>query len=71
MSARMPILCQHDVGEFCRQRINQWHHFVAARYRQATARAKVVLDVDNQKHIALAGRELVGQRAALSFCAKR
>ena len=54
MPARMPVLREHDVREFGRQRINQRHNFIAARHGEATAGTEVVLDVDNEKHIALA-----------------
>ena len=61
MAARMPILRQHHVGEFCRQRIDQRHDLVPARHRQAAAGAKVILDIDHEQHVLFADRDFVGQ----------
>ena len=61
MTARMPILRQYDVGEFCRQRVDQRHDFIAARHREAAARAKVILDVDHEEHVVFANRQTIGQ----------
>jgi hypothetical protein len=54
MTARVPILRQHHVLKFCRQPIDQRHDLVAARHRQIAAWAKVILQVDHKKNIAVA-----------------
>jgi hypothetical protein len=54
MPARMPVLREHDVREFGRQRIDQRHNFIAAWHGKAAAGTEIVLDVDNEKHIPLA-----------------
>jgi hypothetical protein len=52
----MPILRQYRVLKFCRQPIDCRHDLVAARHRQIAARAKVILQVDHKKDIAVADR---------------
>src|SRR5512139_1494067 len=69
--ARMPVLREHDVGEFGRQRIDQRHNFIAARHGEAAAGAEVVLDVDDEKRVPLADRQGFSQTAILSLCARR
>jgi hypothetical protein len=71
MPARMPVLRQHNMGKLCCQRVDHGHDFVAARHREAAARAKIMLDVDNQEDVVLADRETFCQRAILSLCVTR
>jgi hypothetical protein len=63
----MPVLRQHDVVEFARQGIDQGDNLVTARHGEATAGTKVVLDVDNEKRIALADGQSFFQAEILSF----
>jgi hypothetical protein len=56
MTLRVPILRQYHVLKFCRQPIDCWYDLVAARHRQIAARAKVILQVDHKKDIAVADR---------------
>jgi hypothetical protein len=49
------------VVEFWRQRIDQWHNLIAARHREAAARAKVILDINHEKQVVFASRQIVGQ----------
>src|SRR5450759_520798 len=71
VAARMPVLRQHHMRELACQAIDQWHHLVATRHRQAAAGAEVVLDIDDQQDIPIADRDFVGHRTALSRCARR
>jgi hypothetical protein len=54
MTARVPILRQHHVFKFCRQPIDYRHDLVAPRHCQIATRAKVILQVDHKKDIAVA-----------------
>jgi hypothetical protein len=49
------------VSEFCRQCIDRRYDLVAARHRQAAARTEIVLNVDDQKHIAVADSQNIAQ----------
>jgi hypothetical protein len=71
MTPRMPILRQHHVLEARRQPIDQRHDLIAARHRQIPARAKIILNVDDQEHVARAGNDAVAHREPLSCRAKR
>jgi hypothetical protein len=61
----MPVLREHYVSKPCRQCIDQWHNFVAARHCQAAAGTEVVLDVDDEKRVVLANREVFLQTVSL------
>src|SRR5262245_8356575 len=67
----MPILRQHHVSEPRGERIDQRHDLVAARNREASLGTKVVLDVDNQKDVLVADRELSSHGGTLSCGARR
>ena len=54
MAARMPILCQHDVAEFCGQPVDDRHHVVTARHGERAAGAKVVLYIDDDEDAVIA-----------------
>jgi hypothetical protein len=57
----MPVLRKHDVSKPFRHCIDQGHDFVAARHCQAAAETEVVLDVDDEKRIVLANRQIFFQ----------
>jgi hypothetical protein len=65
----MPVLRQHDVWEFGCQRIDQGHNLVSAGHGEAAAGTEVVLDVDNEKRVALADSQIFFQTEVLSFSA--
>src|SRR5262245_46651534 len=67
MPARMPILREHDVREFGRQGIYHRHNFMAVRHGEAAAGTEVVLDVDNEKRIALADSQFFFQARSFRF----
>jgi len=78
MARWMPILRQHHVPEPRGQPIDQGHDFVATRNREASTRAEVVLDVDNQKDVLITNRKVWAHPGTLSCdtnglsrCAKR
>src|SRR4051794_23479031 len=49
MAGRVPILCQHDMVSMPDHIVDQRHDLVAAGNGKRTARAKVVLQVDDNK----------------------
>ena len=55
MAARVPILGQRDMRKTRGQAIEQRHDLVAARDRKLAARAEVVLNIDDQQNVAIAG----------------
>src|SRR6266478_117933 len=57
MAARMPILCEYDIPEALRQTVDDRYHLVAARDREAAARAEIVLDIDDQQNVVFADRQ--------------
>ena len=67
MSGRMPILCEDDIAEIFGKPIDDRHHLVAARYRKGAVRTEVVLHVDHNKCIAVAGCVNCGQSGLLVF----
>ena len=51
----MPILGEHDVLEAPGEPIDERHDLVPVRHGQATAGAEVVLNVHDEKNIAICG----------------
>src|SRR3954447_15995532 len=51
VALRMPILGQHDMVEVFSQAIDHGHHGIAVGHRKRTARAEIVLHVDDQQQI--------------------
>ena len=49
VSARMPVLRQHDMRELAGQPVDDRHDLIAARNRKRAARHEIVLNVDCQK----------------------
>src|SRR5262249_52974280 len=55
VTRRMPVLRQHHVCKALRQPIDDRHDLVAAWHCQLATWTKIVLQVDDQKHVAGAG----------------
>src|SRR3954464_7780409 len=53
MAGRMPVLRQHDMAKALRHPVDCRHHRVAVTDRQCTARAKIILHVDNEKQVVM------------------
>src|ERR1700741_2462535 len=64
MAVRVPILSQHDVRKPLCETIDEWHDLITLRHRKASARAKVILHVDHEKHIACADSWTCGHRGS-------
>src|SRR6476620_5787861 len=58
MVARMPILGEHDVNEPAGETIDLGNDFVPARHRQTTARAKIILNIDDDQDVAFVNGNL-------------
>src|SRR6266576_1588932 len=54
----MPILGQNDMAEALSEPINDGHHGIAVGNRKRAAGAEIVLHVDYQQHIIIAGPDL-------------
>jgi hypothetical protein len=61
MSGRMPILCEDDIGEIFGEPVDDRHHLVAAWHGKGAVRTKVVLHVDHNEGVAIAGCVICGQ----------
>jgi hypothetical protein len=64
MAVRVPILSQHDVRKPLCETIDEWHDLITLRHRKASTRAKVILHVDHEKHIACADSWTCGHRGS-------
>ena len=67
MSGRMPILCEDDIAEIFGKPVDDRHHLVAAWYGKGAVRTEVVLHVDDNKGVAVAGCVNCGSRASWFF----
>ena len=61
MSGRMPILREDDIAEVLRKSIDDRHDLIAARHRKRAVRTKIVLHVDHDEDVAVAGCVSCGQ----------
>ena len=50
----VPVLCRHAVRKCLDQPVDDGHDLVAAAHCQGAARAEIDLDIDRDKHIAVA-----------------
>ena len=55
MSGRMPILCQDDIAEIFGKQVDDRHYLVALRHGKGAVRTEVVLHVDHNEGVAVAG----------------
>ena len=65
MAGRVPILRQDHVLEPRRKPIDQRHHLMAVRHREAAVGAEIVLDIDDQQNIAVADSRFSSSSAHL------
>ena len=68
MARRMPILGQHDMAEALGKAIDDRHHGIAVGNCKRAARAEIVLHVDDQQQIFVAGPDLHFRPALILIC---
>jgi len=71
MSRRVPVLGEDHVLETRRHAVDERHDLVAARHRQLSARAEVVLKINDQEHILVADAGSIRHRSSSRASVKR
>src|SRR5262249_1228037 len=56
MVRRMPILGEHDVIKVICKTVDQRHYLMPARYRKASSRTEIILQVDCDQHVSITDR---------------
>ena len=59
MVGRVPVLGQHHVPKTLGEAVDDRHHLVAVRDRKPAGRAKIVLDIDHDQDVVVAGRHCI------------
>jgi hypothetical protein len=67
MPARVPVLCHNDMRKALGEPVDDRHHLPTMWDLERAAGAKIILDVDHQKDIAVADRQICGHDRLLSL----
>ena len=67
MVVRVPVLGDDDVRKAPGKPIYDGHHIAAARHRKATAGTKIILDIDHDQYIGIAGDHMSAHLCGSSF----
>ena len=68
VTARMPVLSKHDVGELLRERVDDGYNFVAAWHGQRAAGTEVILKIDDQQGVSSAVEHEVSVARSAASC---